>query len=210
MSVAAERHTVHLRAICPEGAGRSPGATRRKGFKRDGYLNTRARQVLRLVLPQAHWTSLEQLKVANNAGSRDPRAPASPRHIQALVREERNVEASTVGGEYIHVEAFDVFVGLEDKDGAAQEAHGGGTIHGHRGIPSLRGCEAVGAQLGVIAIFARTSAERYQGEKWIKSVEPHGPSIFVVGRTLRSPAGGLLEGARKRAFGLALQGVELR
>jgi hypothetical protein len=51
----AERYTVHLRAICPEGAGRSPGATRRKGFKGDGYLNTRARQVLRFVLPRPSW-----------------------------------------------------------------------------------------------------------------------------------------------------------
>jgi hypothetical protein len=53
--VSAERYTVHLRAICPEGAGRSPGATRRKGFKGDGYLNTRARQVLRFVLPRPSW-----------------------------------------------------------------------------------------------------------------------------------------------------------
>ena len=49
--VSAERYTVHLRAVCPEGAGRSASrAQREKGCKRDGYLNTRARQVLRLVL----------------------------------------------------------------------------------------------------------------------------------------------------------------
>ena len=48
-SVSAERR-VHLRAVCPEGAGRSPGATRRKGFKGDGYLKHRARQVQQLVM----------------------------------------------------------------------------------------------------------------------------------------------------------------
>jgi len=143
----------------------------------------RARQVQTLVLPQAYWTLLEQLKVTDNACSRDPSAPASPRHIQALVRDESDVEASTVGDECVHAKGRDVFVGVEDKNGAAQKAHGGGAIQGRRGVPPLRRGESVGAQLGAIAIFARTRAERDQGEKRLKSVEPHGPSMSVVGRT---------------------------
>ena len=42
----------HLRAVCPEGAGRSPSAQRWKGFKGDGFHKHRARQVQTLVLPR--------------------------------------------------------------------------------------------------------------------------------------------------------------
>jgi hypothetical protein len=42
----------HLRAVCPEGAGRSAVARSATAVKRDDFLNTRARQVQTLVLPR--------------------------------------------------------------------------------------------------------------------------------------------------------------
>ena len=63
----------HLRAACPEGAGRSPSAQRWKGFKCDGFLETRARQVQTLVLPRL------------SRPRRRPAPPALPPHAIAAV-----------------------------------------------------------------------------------------------------------------------------
>src|SRR5687768_13630748 len=55
MSVAAERHTVHLRAVSRESVRALVVARSATAVKCDGYLNTRARQVLRFVLPRPSW-----------------------------------------------------------------------------------------------------------------------------------------------------------
>jgi hypothetical protein len=49
--VAAERYTVHLQAVKIEGGHRPPSLLHSKGFKRDGFLEHRARQVLRFDIP---------------------------------------------------------------------------------------------------------------------------------------------------------------
>ena len=46
----AQNAAFHLRAVCPEGAGRSAVARSATGSKCDGFLNTRARQVQKLVM----------------------------------------------------------------------------------------------------------------------------------------------------------------
>ena len=45
----------HLRAVCPEGAGRSAVARSATAVKCDGFLEHRARQVQTLVLPRLSW-----------------------------------------------------------------------------------------------------------------------------------------------------------
>src|SRR5688572_22492771 len=53
----AERHTVHLRAVSRESVRALLVVRSTTAVKCDGYLNTRARQVLRLVLPRPSWPS---------------------------------------------------------------------------------------------------------------------------------------------------------
>ena len=102
----------HLRAVCPEGAGRSPSAQRWKGFKCDGFLEHRARQVQTLVLPRPSWPRRRSAPPARRPNAiaavlrhielqRPPAAPRSRPFCSALLsirglRGERSFHAATV------------------------------------------------------------------------------------------------------------------